>query len=296
MREFSNELAAELASGASHFCRCWLVVRADGQRMGFTDHDRDLRFGGDTFLAETGLTGSAVETATGLAVDNAQAFGALSAAGLREEDILAGRYDRAEVRLYLVDWQVPENRILQFKGRLGEIERGAVAFEAELRGLADDLNQPMGRAYVPNCDASLGDVRCGVALEAPYVLARTLLRQDGPRRLIVAATGLEPGWFSRGYAEWQSGTLAGLRSLIRDDRPHEDGHVLELWDDATLTPAPGDGLRLIAGCDKRAETCRTKFANLLNFRGFPHIPGEDWVTAVPDDKTVHDGGKLLNGR
>jgi hypothetical protein len=31
-------------------------------------------------------------------------------------------------------------------------------------------------------------------------------------------------------------------------------------------------LRLEAGCDKRAETCRLKFGNFLNFRGFPAFP------------------------
>jgi uncharacterized phage protein (TIGR02218 family) len=48
----------------------------------------------------------------------------------------------------------------------------------------------------------------------------------------------------------------------------------------------------VAGCDKRAETCRAKFGNFLNFRGFPHIPGEDWVTAYPKDGVIHDGTSL----
>ena len=55
---------------------------------------------------------------------------------------------------------------------------------------------------------------------------------------------------------------------------------------------PGDLIRLEAGCDKRAETCRAKFANFLNFRGFPHIPGEDWLTTFPARDGVNDGGSL----
>ena len=54
----------------------------------------------------------------------------------------------------------------------------------------------------------------------------------------------------------------------------------------------GDLLRLEAGCDKRAETCREKFGNFLNFRGFPHIPGEDWLASYPVRSHRNDGGSL----
>jgi len=297
MRILGEGLRAALESGATHLCRCWLLVRRDGQRIGFTDHDRDLVFGADTYFAGSGLSGSAVETATGLATDNAQVFGALSAAGLLEADILAGRYDRAEVVHYLVDWQAPQNRILQFRGRLGEIERGAVAFEAELRGVADDLNKAQGRAYVPGCDRALGDGKCGVALEGePMVFERQLLAQTAARQIVVAGCAVGDSWFARGYVTWASGPTLGLKNLIRDDHETEAGRVIELWDDVLISPELGAGLRLVAGCDKRSETCRTKFDNLLNFRGFPHIPGDDWVTAVPEPSAEHNGGKLIDGR
>ena len=39
----------------------------------------------------------------------------------------------------------------------------------------------------------------------------------------------------------------------------------------------GDALDIFAGCDKRFETCQSKFANAVNFRGFPHIPGQNTV-------------------
>ena len=54
---------------------------------------------------------------------------------------------------------------------------------------------------------------------------------------------------------------------------------IELWAATGLAPAPGDRVRLTAGCDKRPATCRLKFQNFLNFRGFPHLPPEDWLIA-----------------
>ena len=43
------------------------------------------------------------------------------------------------------------------------------------------------------------------------------------------------------------------------------------------------------GCDKRFGTCGTRFANTLNFRGFPTIPGDDYLTTYPAEGERHDG-------
>jgi uncharacterized phage protein (TIGR02218 family) len=48
------------------------------------------------------------------------------------------------------------------------------------------------------------------------------------------------------------------------------------------------------GCDKSHETCRARFDNVLNFRGFPHMPGNDFVVRVPQQgEPGHDGGSLF---
>ena len=58
--------------------------------------------------------------------------------------------------------------------------------------------------------------------------------------------------------------------------------------------SPGDAFTVTAGCDKHLATCKAKFANAVNFRGFPHIPGNDYVIAFasPGDP-ANDGGKLV---
>lgn len=43
-------------------------------------------------------------------------------------------------------------------------------------------------------------------------------------------------------------------------------------------------------CDQRYETCRDVFSNVENFRGFPHLPGNDVILAGPA-ATQNDGGK-----
>ena len=142
-----SNLQAKLDSGATTLCRCWLLTRKDGQTFAFTDHDRDLDFAGNLYQAGSGMDTSALESSTGLSVDNAQAVGALSATGLQESDIRAGLFDAAKVEHWIVDWTDPSLSVLLFVGSLGEIKRGDNAFEAELRGLSEGLNQPVGRSF-----------------------------------------------------------------------------------------------------------------------------------------------------
>lgn len=290
----TEDFAVHLATGATTVCRCWAVRRRDGTEMGFTDHDRNLVFEGVTFRADTGLTARALQQTTGLAVDNTEAMGALSDAGLTEEDILAGRYDGAEVRAWLVNWARVEERLLQFRGTVGEITRTAGAFRAELRGLTEALNQPQGRIFQKACPAVLGDAHCGFDLSRPGYSAEVPAELVEERRVFrfAALAGYDDRWFERGRLRVLTGRAAGLVGVVKNDRATTAGRVVELWEAIALPVAAGDLLRLEAGCDKRAETCRLKFQNFLNYRGFPHIPGEDWLMSYPVRSGTNTGGSL----
>ncbi len=290
---YSDAMKAHLEGGATTLARCFAVTRKDGLVLGFTDHDRDLNFDGITFRADSGLTAKAIQQATGLSVDNSEAFGALRSTAITEADILAGRYDGAEVRAWLVNWAEPAVRVLQFRGTLGEIVRSGGAFTAELRGLSEALNQPVGLIYHARCSAVLGDGRCGFDLSQPgYAEERPVETvEDGRVFRFAAMPGFEDRWFEKGRLVVLDGVAKGLVGSIKNDRAAGGGgREVELWQNLGAAPAQGDMVRIEAGCDRRAETCRLKFDNFLNFRGFPHIPGEDWVMSYPVSSARNDGG------
>ncbi len=286
-------LDAHLATGVTEVARCWRLTRRDGAVYGFTDHDRDLSFDGTVFRAGTGMSAAALSTSTGLAVDNSEAVGALSDAAVTEGDIAAGRFDGAAVEAWLVAWAQPDARVIQFRGTLGEVARQNGAFTAELRGLAEALNVPMGRVYQKACSAVLGDAACGVDLDAPgYAVEAQLTAIEDARVLSFAGLGaFAARWFERGTARFLDGMAAGLSGAIKKDSQTEDGmRRIELWDRVRADLAVGDTVKLTAGCDKRLETCRLKFANSLNYRGFPDIPGDDWLMAHPTRVSARSGG------
>lgn len=286
-------LQAHLQTGATTVARAWAVTRADGVVLGFTDHDRDLAFDGVVFRAASGMTARALAQTTGLAVDNSEALGALRDAGLREADIAAGRYDGAEVRIWMVNWADVAARRLEFRGTLGEVTRARGAFRAELRGLTEPMSQPQGRVYRAGCSAVLGDGACGFDLaQAGYFADVVAEDVEGAVFRFAALPGFDDRWFEGGRLEVLGGAAAGLSGVVKNDRLSAAGRVVELWQALGAAVAPGDMLRITAGCDKRLETCRLKFDNLLNFRGFPDIPGDDWLMAHPRQGGLNDGGSL----
>ncbi len=287
-------LLAHLSEGLTTVARCWRLSRRDGLVLGFTDHDCDLAFEDCVFRATTGLSASSLVQENGLSVDNAEALGALSDAAITEADIAAGRWDGAEVTAWLVNWQDPGQRALRFSGDIGEVRRGAGAFHAELRGLSERLNVPRGRVFHADCSAVLGDRSCRVDLSAPGYRVEVPVERasDATVFRFAGLDGFSERWFERGRALVTGGAAEGLAGAIKLDRILGGAREITLWEPLGAAVLPGDTVLLEAGCDRRAETCRKKFGNLLNFRGFPHVPGADWLLAVPARTGGNDGGKL----
>lgn len=287
-------LTEHLASGTTTVCRAWALTRRDGLVLGFTDHDRPLFFENIEFKASSGMTARAVEQTTGLSVDNSEALGALSDVSIREEDVRIGRFDGAQVRSWLVNWNDVRDRRMVFQGSLGEIERQGTLFRVELRGLAEMLNQPQGRVYQRPCSAVLGDGRCGfdVLTDGYFAEIEVISVVGGTDLLLPGLSSFDQGWFTKGRLTVLDGAASGAVEVIKRDKMLGDQRQIELWSVLSAGLSPGDRVRLEAGCDKRADTCREKFGNFLNFRGFPDIPGEDWLVSYPIQTGANDGGSL----
>ena len=292
--QFNEGLAAHLASGLTTVCHAWAITRKDGVVFAFTDHDRPLAFAGFEFRADTGLSALALAQSTGLSVDNSEALGALSDVSLREDEIEQGRFDGAEVRAWLVNWADTTQHWLNFRGSLGELTRAGGGFRAELRGLTEGLNRPLGRVYQKPCSAVLGDGACRFNLsQESYAQTLAVEAIEGARRFVWQT--FEPfdvDWFTRGRLEVLDGPAAGLWGTIKSDRNEGAARVVELWEPMRGLVTEGTQIRLVAGCDKRVETCRLKFNNFDNYQGFPDLPGEDWVVSVPSSKGTNSGGSL----
>jgi uncharacterized phage protein (TIGR02218 family) len=291
MKLIPTALQTHLDSGATTMCYCWKVIRQDGVVQGFTEHDNNLIFDGTTYLSSSGFTSSKVSQTLGLSVDNLTVSGVLSSDTLNEDDLAGGLYDNAEVVLYWVNWQDVSQRIIMSKGSIGEVKRKELSFSTEFRSIAHNLNQNTGRMYQRYCEAKLGDARCTINTNlSTYKGTGTIVSTTG-RNLSVSGLGsFTPGWFIGGVLEFTSGANNGQKFEVK-------GHSaasISLWTLPTEPPLTGDTFTVIAGCSKDATTCKQKFNNIVNFQGFPYIPGNDVLQAYPvRGEGDWDGGSLF---
>jgi hypothetical protein len=352
VKSVSAALEAHLGEETTTLATCWRITRTDGVEFFFTDHDRDLDFEGNLYLASTGYSRTAIANDASLAVDNLDVEGVFDAAEITEQDLRAGLFDHAEVRVFLVNWtNLGQGALRMRRGWFGEVtlsEQGF--FRTELRGMTQALSQRIGELYSPECRADLGDHRCRVPIAPPEIardtaygvgdIVRVVTLPAGPDlyenriyRCTTAGTtasaqptydttpGVETtdgtavfiaeeawtrsgevtvvidrssfevlidepratdGWFTSGVLTWLSGANAGRSSEVRDWVETPARTTLFLPQPFTIEV--GDRFEVYPGCDKRLATCTGKFANVLNFRGEPHLPGQDEFLRYLDAK------------
>jgi len=295
MKVLPEDLAAAVAGPATTLANCWRLTRSDGVVLGFTDHDDALTFDGTRFEAATGLSASEAEEVLGLAAATREVKGALSSAAISEADIWAGRYDGARVETFAVDWRNPQAFLRIDVAELGEVKRGETGFVAELRSMAAHLDRVRGRLYRRRCDAVFGDARCRFPVsEPPYTVEAVISGGNGAVIETASSLGASVEAFAFGRLVMLDGAAAGLAADIVSAAPSGLGTLrffLASAVDAEL--APGDRFRVTQGCDKSLATCRSRFGNVANFRGFPHMPGNDAALAVAKSDGVHDGSPVV---
>ncbi|HEX2764108.1 MAG TPA: DUF2163 domain-containing protein [Allosphingosinicella sp.] len=256
---------------------CWRVERRDGVCLGFTSHDRDIALDGLVYRASPGMLPSAVSISDGFDAAALDVAGALTSDAITADDLAAGRWDGAAVSLFLVDWEAPGGeRITLARGELGDISVKANGFETELRGPAALLERPVVEQTSPECRATLGDRRCRVDMAGRTRITRIAsIASENVFDVDSAPEGTNACGYGR--LRWVSGENSGLESWIASS----DGVRLVLRETPPREAAVGDLVEIGEGCDKRFETCASRFANAANFRGEPHLPGMDLLTRYP---------------
>ncbi|MCS6987774.1 MAG: DUF2163 domain-containing protein [Sphingomonadaceae bacterium] len=225
------------------------------------------------FHADPGFRPSAIETSASLAVDGVELEFPIGRSGVREFDLDLGRWDDALVEVWAVEWDVdPKTLVMLFRGRVGGFRRSAALAASVVFEVRSEVGQTL-RSRVPACSplcrAELGDDRCGVDLSDRQSEAEARATTDGVVRL--GAPPPDPERWALGWLRFLDGPLAGVDRRIltvAGAAVHVEGW-LPSRDEVSWR------VGLTEGCDKRLETCRSRFANALSFRGEPFVPGTD---------------------
>lgn len=262
-------LAGDLTSVAF----CWRIERRDGIAIGLTSHDRDLVIADFLYRAAPGMVPSAITRGDTAGDGGMEVSGALGGDAIAETDLIAGRWDGAEVRVFATDWASGGTLPLG-GGTFGAVELSAGGFSAELRGALAALDAPVSERTSPDCRAELGDARCRVAMAGRRRFARVL----GVEGRVLTVDVVEPvtNAFGEGRLVWFGGRNAGLEDAVLSS----EGATLTLRREPRFDGV-GALVRIDEGCDKMLATCAGRFVNAVNFQGEPYLPGIDLLTRYP---------------
>ena len=271
-------LAAHYALGSTSTAYALKITRPDSTVFAFTSADDDVVIAGTTYLSGPGLNISQLAIAAGLAVDNLELQTLNDGAHFIQRDVMGGLWRNARVEISEYNVNAPADGVnVLGTYTIGIVNMGRSLVVAELRGLQQPLQQSVGAVVSETCRARLGDTRCKVNL-ATYTFTGTLTSVTSNQ--LFAASGLAQAadYFGDGSITFTSGDCVGLSQKIKT---HAAGGVITTSLPFFSTVAVGNTFTIVAGCRKRRQDCRDKFANILNMQAEPDAPGIDAITSPP---------------
>jgi len=273
MKTISPALDAHLAQQQTSLATCWRAELTDGSILGFTSHDRDIVLNGLTYEASAGFSPTAIASNADLAADNLELDGVLASPSITETDLQSGRWDFARITIQMVNWaDLSQGSLVQQVGTIGEVRVQRGQFTAELRGLAQQVQQQVGQIYSATCRAKFGDARCGVAL-GPLTVTATVTSVQSDRQFTATALTQAANYFRLGLVTFTSGDNSGRAFEIST---FASGGVVSLELPAPFVIQVGNTFTISPGCGKRfVEDCVGRWTNAINFRGEPYVPGVD---------------------
>lgn len=282
MRSIPAALMNHLSADATTLAACIKITRVDSVVYAFTEHDGEITVSGQVYKPMLGQR-SKVAATEDLSIPNFDVATVIDDSDLKEDDLASGLFDNATAELFLVNWASPsDGTIPLLKGTIGEVRRAGAAFAGDLRGLMDRLSQAIGEKTSPSCRAVLGGSRCGADL-TNFTTTGTVDTVTNRRSFTATFADLPTGspppgssfFDNAGVLAWTWGNNIGRKHLVRR---HEAGgspeSSLQLYLPAYYDIQTGDTFSVHAGCDHRITGhCKTRFDNVVNFVGEPHIPG-----------------------
>lgn len=281
MQTITAQLSTALAQELTYLCRIWKLELANGQVFRFTDLDRDLVHGADTYKCDPGIRVSSV-VASREQSDNAEISVITAPDWLSRNRLRQGSLDGAAFTLWVTDWRDPNTYGLLelFAGETSDVKfhdrnKAAISLTSDIATGQRNIGEPYSRF----CRAKLGDARCKVNLAALGVAFTVLtITDEGYGFTATALGGLVDNYLKFGSVAWLTGNNATLKDELTTNTQSTSKAVLASTPRNPLSV--GDTGTVFPGCDKTVEMCGPRFNNLANFRGEPYVPSPGVIVFV----------------
>lgn len=279
MKTFDAGLGGHYALRTTTVATFLELTRRDNVVVRYTGADFDVVLDAQTWTTAQGLKASNLAVSSGAAVDSAELQIFPDGDDMLEADLLAGLWDFAAFRLFEANYLDPAGGInVLRRGWTGVAQAARTYYTIELRSLKQAWQQSVGAVTSKNCRSRLGDDRCLVDLGPfTHTYATTAVASKGVFTC-AAATEVDD-FYGDGIVTGLTGANAGYSQKVKTFA----AGVFILSLSMPFPVGVGDTFSCVAGCRHRLiEDCKTKFDNVPNFQGEPHVPGADLLTADPE--------------
>lgn len=269
-RTMAPGLATHVAGTAHTRCRCLLFALRDGTKYGITDHNKDIVFslpeasGDVTYSASSGFRVSDIQTGVGLEPGNFEVYGPVGEI-VTQEQLLGGRWRRATVYLFELNWKDPSAAIDVMKGNVTKAGPKGGEFVFEVRDERDRYGSTVGHFITNQCPRDFDACCVNIAPSTATTIASVT-----SALVVEVAAAITAADFIGGHITFDDGPLAGIDPV---EIYAASGSTLTLFEPLPDLPEVGNAVTLKEGCDGTIEMCRDRFDNAVNFRGFPAVRG-----------------------
>ena len=254
MKSAPTTLLNNIAKNVTSFATLITLVRGDGTKVCFTQHDRPITFNGVYFRNDIPYNLSAVDTNSDLSVDTTTLELAIDGVVFTHRDVGNDLYRGGQIEIALVDWRdLTAGKMILRQGWFTQLQdKRPNTLSLEIGGLMKVLDMAIGRTYQPLCDADLGDARCRIALDPAqayspynpytqsdwvYIYDRSLLTSAGGTNLNFEAGASPTGWDLSDGAGWTAtntgigiGQVEGTRYLTGSSASTPEQFVAQTFD------------------------------------------------------------------
>ncbi len=270
MRKLSASLEHHLRGEVTTLACCFLLTLRNNMQYGFTDCERDLIIDNVIYSAKSGFNRSAVMSNSDFSIDNLELDSLLDHEQITQHDLLAGKYDMAEIIVFMVNYEdLSMGRLILKSGVLGEVKLQQGKFRVEVMGLGHQLSTNISQTYSNSCRATFADSCCQVK---PVAIAGKISQIISHKSWFDEGLKQQAGYFNYGLVRFTSGANAGGEFEVKDFVANMINLCLHLPYESKI----GDRYEIFTGCDKKFSTCVAKFNNAINFRGEPHLEKIVW--------------------
>lgn len=282
MKNATKSLKQLLATGKFITADLYTFDLTSGYKLYFTSYDVPLTYNKNTYLPAL-LTRTMTTQKAGLMVDSMNITCNFDETDLIDhvpiiQAFVAGTFDNAFLTLDRVF--MPTDRpldtsagaVYMFSGRVDIDYAGRTTVELIIKSISELFNMQLPRnLWMPTCQHTVYDAACCLN-KASHTVYGTVA--SGSTKNMITTNMINPdGYFDYGVLVFTSGKNNNVRMSIKK---YAKG-VFYLTRSTPYEPAPTDMFYVYAGCDKILKTCRDKYNNANNFRGFPFVPRPETV-------------------